>query len=99
MIIIKNFEINNGVFIRTDQLDGETDWKLRKAPPSTQKHDTIDEILFKSFFIIADPPSRKIYDFNGVLVHLENYDSENNNIREKNFNNSDKVELYESLRL
>jgi phospholipid-translocating ATPase len=73
MIILKSFgnDTSQGVFIRTDQLDGETDWKLRKAPPSTQKHETTHELLMKNFFIIADAPDKKIYDFNGVLVYFE----------------------------
>lgn len=31
MILLYTTEKNGSVFIRTDQLDGETDWKLRKA--------------------------------------------------------------------
>jgi phospholipid-translocating ATPase len=68
---------NEGVFIRTDQLDGETDWKLRKAPPSTQKHETVDDLLNKSFFIVVDAPHKNIYDFNGVLVYYENKEDSN----------------------
>ena len=38
MIVLKTFNESedNQAFIRTDQLDGETDWKLRKAPGVTQ---------------------------------------------------------------
>jgi phospholipid-translocating ATPase len=31
LLLIKASEKNGCVFIRTDQLDGETDWKMRKA--------------------------------------------------------------------
>lgn len=31
MIILSTSQEDGTVFIRTDQLDGETDWKLRKA--------------------------------------------------------------------
>lgn len=31
MILLQTTEKSGSVFIRTDQLDGETDWKLRKA--------------------------------------------------------------------
>lgn len=31
LLIIKTDDKDGHVFIRTDQLDGETDWKLRKA--------------------------------------------------------------------
>lgn len=31
MILLKTSNPNGTLFIKTDQLDGETDWKLRKA--------------------------------------------------------------------
>jgi phospholipid-translocating ATPase len=31
LLLLFTTEKSGGVFIRTDQLDGETDWKLRKA--------------------------------------------------------------------
>jgi phospholipid-translocating ATPase len=34
-ILLHTTEKNGTVFIRTDQLDGETDWKLRKAVSGT----------------------------------------------------------------
>ena len=36
-MILKTSEEDGTVFIRTDQLDGETDWKLRKAIKFTHK--------------------------------------------------------------
>src|SRR5690606_6236956 len=38
-------EKSGASFIRTDQLDGETDWKLRRAVNSTQKLATDDALL------------------------------------------------------
>lgn len=38
MVILATDDPEGSVFIRTDQLDGETDWKLRKAVRCTQKH-------------------------------------------------------------
>jgi phospholipid-translocating ATPase len=35
MVLIYTTEKSGSVFIRTDQLDGETDWKLRKAIANT----------------------------------------------------------------
>jgi phospholipid-translocating ATPase len=35
-LLLYTTEKNGSVFIRTDQLDGETDWKLRKAIAVTQ---------------------------------------------------------------
>ena len=79
MIVLKAFtdsenEGNNhdqssagNLFIRTDQLDGETDWKLRKAPPLTQKISNLESLLEFNGFIQCDPPSKMIYEFKGVL--------------------------------
>ena len=36
MVLLRTTEKNGSCFVRTDQLDGETDWKLRVAIPSTQ---------------------------------------------------------------
>ena len=36
IILLRTTEKNGSCFVRTDQLDGETDWKLRVAVPSTQ---------------------------------------------------------------
>ena len=36
MLLLYTTEKSGAVFIRTDQLDGETDWKLRKAVGITQ---------------------------------------------------------------
>lgn len=45
------------MFIKTDQLDGETDWKLRKAIPFTQRQK--DEFLVHNDgdYVLADPPN------------------------------------------
>lgn len=37
MILLRTTEDSGSCFIRTDQLDGETDWKLRLAVPSLQR--------------------------------------------------------------
>jgi len=37
MVLVRTSEKAGSCFIRTDQLDGETDWKLRLAIPSLQR--------------------------------------------------------------
>lgn len=37
MVLLRTSEKDGGCFIRTDQLDGETDWKLRLAVQDTQR--------------------------------------------------------------
>lgn len=61
------------VFIRTDQLDGETDWKLRLAVPSIQKslqHSLMYKNLASYPAYIETPHSNEnIYEFTGTFVH------------------------------
>lgn len=45
MLFLKTTEKNGACFIRTDQLDGETDWKLRLALTPTQRLNDIKEIF------------------------------------------------------
>jgi phospholipid-translocating ATPase len=54
-------------FIRTDQLDGETDWKLRLTSPLTQNL-PIGE--FTRLRVVAGKPDKKVNEFYGT-VELE----------------------------
>lgn len=42
LVLLHTSEASGTCFIRTDQLDGETDWKLRVAVPECQKMDEGD---------------------------------------------------------
>lgn len=53
-------------FIRTDQLDGETDWKLRLASPLTQ---TLDPSDFTRLKIVAGKPSKEVNKFVGTVEY------------------------------
>ena len=68
IIVLKTFNESNDnqAFIRTDQLDGETDWKLRKAPGLTQEISD-KELVNLNGFIQYEPPSKLIYNFEGVI--------------------------------
>ena len=68
IIVLKTFNESedSNTFIRTDQLDGETDWKLRKAPGITQKLNEA-QILELNGFINYEPPSKFIYNFEGFI--------------------------------
>ncbi|KAK8169510.1 phospholipid-translocating P-type ATPase-like protein [Phyllosticta citrichinensis] len=54
-------------FIRTDQLDGETDWKLRLASPLTQ---ALDVSEFTRLRVTAGKPDKKVNDFVGTVELL-----------------------------
>lgn len=64
-LLLKSEEVSGEIFIRTDQLDGETDWKRRNSLSETQ------QCALKSLTDIEaqiEPPSKDIYSFNGRLV-------------------------------
>lgn len=58
-------------FIRTDQLDGETDWKLRLGSPLTQSLDLSEFVRVR---VIAGKPDKKVNDFVGTIELLPRED-------------------------
>ncbi|KAM5388677.1 hypothetical protein ACJA88_000541 [Fusarium oxysporum] len=55
-------------FIRTDQLDGETDWKLRLASPLTQNLPTEEFVRLR---VTGGKPDRKVNEFLGTIELVE----------------------------
>ncbi|KAK8856248.1 phospholipid-translocating P-type ATPase [Apiospora arundinis] len=51
-------------FIRTDQLDGETDWKLRLASPLTQKLPLEEFVRLR---VTGGKPDKKVNEFAGTV--------------------------------
>lgn len=62
----EDIEVAGETFIRTDQLDGETDWKLRLASPLTQ---SMDPRNFMRIRIVAANPDRKVNEFYGTIEY------------------------------
>ncbi|EFX04692.1 haloacid dehalogenase-like hydrolase [Grosmannia clavigera kw1407] len=58
---------NGETFIRTDQLDGETDWKLRLASPLSQQLPTAEFVRLR---VLGGKPDRKVNEFAGTLQLL-----------------------------
>ena len=62
-------------FIRTDQLDGETDWKLRLTSPLTQNLDVGEYTRLR---VVAGKPDKKVNEFYGTVElhpkHQRQYD-------------------------
>ncbi|RKF64197.1 putative phospholipid-transporting ATPase NEO1 [Erysiphe neolycopersici] len=54
-------------FIRTDQLDGETDWKLRLGPPLSQ---SLEPSEFVRLQIMAGKPDKNVNNFAGTIQLL-----------------------------
>lgn len=70
LLLLHTSEPNGSVFLKTDQLDGETDWKVRKAVRYTQKY--VEEKgnfvgIENNTKVTANPPIANIYQFEGVF--------------------------------
>lgn len=81
MVILKTADSTGQLFIRTDQLDGETDWKLRSSVGITQKCDLSE---LEDFTILAEEPNKDIYQFNGSISKNEAFLI--NEIKEETYN-------------
>lgn len=67
-VLLYTTEKNGSVFIRTDQLDGETDWKLRKSVVMTQNVTPPTSLSSRADLkLYANPPNDQIYDFKGFI--------------------------------
>ncbi|KAG6877633.1 hypothetical protein C0993_005454 [Termitomyces sp. T159_Od127] len=67
LVLLHTSDSSGTCFIRTDQLDGETDWKLRVAVPECQK---LDEAALARLDaeIYADSPIKDIHAFIGTFT-------------------------------
>ncbi|KAI9095516.1 hypothetical protein DFS34DRAFT_643233 [Phlyctochytrium arcticum] len=64
-ILLQTTESSGSCFIRTDQLDGETDWKLKVAIPYTQRLPSENSLLDLRGFVYAEAPQKDIHSFVG----------------------------------
>lgn len=71
MVLLYTNDKSHAIFLRTDQLDGETDWKLRKPVAITQEIEEPSRLVSGDCHIIADPPSKQIYYFKGLFVQQQ----------------------------
>uniref|UniRef100_A0A8C5R3D3 Phospholipid-transporting ATPase n=1 Tax=Leptobrachium leishanense TaxID=445787 RepID=A0A8C5R3D3_9ANUR len=55
-------------FLRTDQLDGETDWKLRLPVACTQRLPTAADLLQTRSYVYAEEPNIDIHNFSGTFT-------------------------------
>ncbi|XP_044775038.1 probable phospholipid-transporting ATPase IIA isoform X2 [Neomonachus schauinslandi] len=68
MIFLRTSEKNGSCFLRTDQLDGETDWKLRLPVACTQRLPTAADLLQIRSYIYAEEPNIDIHNFVGTFT-------------------------------
>ncbi|XP_060810427.1 probable phospholipid-transporting ATPase IIB [Amyelois transitella] len=76
MILLRTNETMGTVFIRTDQLDGEIDWKLRIPLTSTQKLPTDAHLLDINAQIFIEKPEKDIHSFIGACTRLDEEESD-----------------------
>lgn len=57
--------------MRTDQLDGETDWKLRLAVPATQKLENNSQLFDIKASIYVEKPQKDIHSFIGTFTRVK----------------------------
>lgn len=70
MVLLKTSEKSGTCFIRTDQLDGETDWKLRVAVGITQNLEKNSDLLDIGAQIYAEKPQLRIHAFEGIFIKV-----------------------------
>uniref|UniRef100_A0A6Q2XNT6 Phospholipid-transporting ATPase n=1 Tax=Esox lucius TaxID=8010 RepID=A0A6Q2XNT6_ESOLU len=68
MIFLRTSERNGSCFLRTDQLDGETDWKLRHPVACTQRLPTAADLLQIRSYVYAEEPNINIHNFIGTFT-------------------------------
>ena len=71
MVLLRTTESSGSCFIRTDQLDGETDWKLRLALTTTQKLIEDEDLLALDASVYAEKPQKDIHSFIGKFTTIE----------------------------
>lgn len=67
LVLLRTTEKSGAVFVRTDQLDGETDWKLRLAVPATQRLSNDSDLFHVRASIYAEKPQKDIHSFIGTF--------------------------------
>jgi phospholipid-translocating ATPase len=71
MVLLYTTDKAGTVFIKTDQLDGETDWKVRRPVQITQQGMEAPEdlIMMKAAEVRCEGPNKFIYEFSGVFAN------------------------------
>ncbi|XP_043268867.1 probable phospholipid-transporting ATPase IIB isoform X3 [Venturia canescens] len=76
LVLLRTTEKSGACFVRTDQLDGETDWKLRLAVPATQKLENDSQLFDIKADLYVEKPQKDIHGFIGTFTMDDGYSSE-----------------------
>lgn len=77
MVFLRTSERTGACFLRTDQMDGETDWKLRLTVAPCQRLPCDADMLNISASVYAEKPQKDIHSFVGTFTR---YDGERTEI-------------------
>ncbi|XP_072808478.1 probable phospholipid-transporting ATPase IIB isoform X3 [Vicugna pacos] len=80
MVFLRTSEKAGSCFIRTDQLDGETDWKLKVAVSCTQRLPALGDLFSISAYVYAQKPQLDIHSFEGTFTRAGLLDLELNQL-------------------
>lgn len=80
MVLLHTSDSSGTVFVRTDQLDGETDWKVRESVKCTQKLGSsgVGAITSGKWSLMIEAPSDEIYSFQGLFIQGNDFGSLDN---------------------
>ncbi|XP_065676053.1 probable phospholipid-transporting ATPase IIA [Hydra vulgaris] len=70
MVFLRTTDKTGTCFVRTDQLDGETDWKLRIAVPSCQHLSSDQDLFTLNASLYVDKPEKDIHNFVGTFSKI-----------------------------
>uniref|UniRef100_A0ABD2XC76 Phospholipid-transporting ATPase n=1 Tax=Trichogramma kaykai TaxID=54128 RepID=A0ABD2XC76_9HYME len=76
LVLLRTTEKSGACFVRTDQLDGETDWKLRLAVPTTQKLESDHQLFDIKASLYVEKPQKDIHSFIGTFTRHDGPNSE-----------------------
>nr|XP_058896443.1 probable phospholipid-transporting ATPase IIB isoform X4 [Kogia breviceps] len=80
MVFLRTSEKAGSCFIRTDQLDGETDWKLKVAVSCTQRLPALGDLFSINAYVYAQKPQQDIHSFEGTFTRVGLLDLELNQL-------------------
>lgn len=80
LILLRTTDKSGSCFIRTDQLDGETDWKLRLPITALQKLSHDEDVFQVDAVISAEPPKQDIHSFLGTFTLVRDILDNSNHI-------------------
>ncbi|KAJ8668887.1 hypothetical protein QAD02_000146 [Eretmocerus hayati] len=76
LVLLRTTEKSGACFVRTDQLDGETDWKLRLAITTTQKLDADTQLFDIKASLYVEKPQKDIHSFIGTFTRYDGHSCE-----------------------